>query len=158
MIKKRPNSRDEELLRSEIESRVGERVYTAKQIVSVLNNLGVHNYGPARIADQALKNNLGVDACEFGLKNPTQNIERTDIFWHYPHFSNQLGRPAGAIRLGDWKLVKSYETNKIELFNIANDIAETNDLSKTNISKANELHDLLLKRLKEMNANMPIKK
>jgi hypothetical protein len=60
--------------------------------------------------------------------------------------------------LGDWKLIKSYETNKIELFNIANDIAETNDLSKTNISKANELNDLLLKRLIEMNANMPIKK
>jgi len=110
------------------------------------------------VLGEKVNENLDSKSFYLSLKNPTQNIERTDIFWHYPHFSNQLGRPAGAIRLGDWKLIKSYETNKIELFNIANDIAETNDLSKTNISKANELNDLLLKRLIEMNANMPIKK
>src|SRR5205814_337722 len=26
------------------------------------------------------------------------------LFWHYPHYSDQGGVPAGAVRLGDWYL------------------------------------------------------
>lgn len=40
------------------------------------------------------------------------------IFWHYPHFSNQLGRLAGAVRAGDFKLVEDYETGKLALYNL----------------------------------------
>jgi len=31
------------------------------------------------------------------------------LFWHYPHYSNQGGRPSGAMRNGDFKLIESYE-------------------------------------------------
>ena len=30
------------------------------------------------------------------------------LFWHYPHYSNQGGRPGGAVRDGDWKLIEDY--------------------------------------------------
>ena len=52
------------------------------------------------------------------LKNPTAAFDRGPIYWHYPHFSNQTSRPAAAIREGDWKVVRSYETNIPELYNI----------------------------------------
>ncbi len=92
------------------------------------------------------------------LNNTSITSERPEIVWHYPHFSNQTSRPAGAIRQGDWKLTKSYETNKVELYNIKNDEAESNDLSKKNKAKTKELEALLMLKLSEMNAQMPEKK
>jgi arylsulfatase A len=107
---------------------------------------------------QKTEDNLDSKSFYSSLQKPTENQARTDIFWHYPHFSNQLGRPAGAIRLNDWKLVKSYETNQVELYNLKEDVLEINNLAKKNKAKAKELHELLLKRLSETNAQMPIRK
>ncbi|MFN4145477.1 MAG: sulfatase [Runella sp.] len=92
------------------------------------------------------------------LTSPLMQYQRGAIYWHYPHFSNQMGRPKGAMREGDWKLIKNYETNQIELYNLVNDESETTDLSKSNPQKANEMHQKFLAWLKEVNANMPIVK
>ncbi|MBE9463980.1 sulfatase [Dyadobacter subterraneus] len=89
------------------------------------------------------------------LKSPGQVAERGAIFWHYPHFSNQEGRPSGAVRLGNYKLVESYETGKLELFNLENDISESKDLSAKLPSKTKELAQLLKNWRKQVNANMP---
>ena len=51
------------------------------------------------------------------------------LFWHFPNYTNQGGRPAGAMREGDWKLIEHYEDGKTELFNLAQDISETRDLA-----------------------------
>lgn len=102
--------------------------------------------------------NLDSKSFSLLLNNTSITFERPEIVWHYPHFSNQTSRPAGAIRQGDWKLTKSYETNKVELYNIKNDEAESNDLSKKNKAKTKELEALLMLKLSEMNAQMPVKK
>lgn len=80
------------------------------------------------------------------------------LFWHYPHFSNQLGRPAGAIRLGDFKLIESYETGKLELYNLKEDISESQDLSEKMPSKTKQMHQLFIEWRKEVNAQMPVPK
>ena len=41
------------------------------------------------------------------------------LYWHFPNYTNQGGRPAGAIRDGDWKLVEQFEDGSVELFNLA---------------------------------------
>jgi arylsulfatase A-like enzyme len=51
------------------------------------------------------------------------------LFWHFPHYNNQGGRPAGAVRAGDWKLVESYDDGRVELYDLARDRGETDDLS-----------------------------
>jgi arylsulfatase A len=84
-----------------------------------------------------------------------QDAERP-LFWHYPHFSNQLGRPAGSVRVGDYKLVELYETGDLELYNLKEDISESNDLSKKMNAKAKELHQLLVDWRKKVNAQMPL--
>jgi arylsulfatase A-like enzyme len=78
------------------------------------------------------------------------------LFWHYPHFSNQLGRPAGAVRVGDYKLVENYETNKLELFNLKNDISESEDISGEMKDKTAELYKLLVDWRRSVNAQMPV--
>ena len=40
------------------------------------------------------------------------------LYWHYPHYSNQGGRPAGAIREGKWKLIQHYESGVLELYDV----------------------------------------
>jgi arylsulfatase A-like enzyme len=51
------------------------------------------------------------------------------LFWHYPHYSNQGGRPACAVRAGDWKLIRHFETENLELFNVPSDLSEQTDLA-----------------------------
>jgi arylsulfatase A-like enzyme len=82
-------------------------------------------------------------------------FDRGPIFWHYPHFSNQLGRPAGAVREGDFKLIEWYETGKTELFNVKADVSEKTDLSAKNPEKARRLRHLLQTWRQAVGANMP---
>jgi len=82
--------------------------------------------------------------------------EERPLFWHYPHFSNQMGRPAGAVRFGDYKLVESYETGKLELFNLKEDISESTDLSEIMEQKTLELFRFLTMWRQSLNAQMPL--
>ncbi len=52
------------------------------------------------------------------------------LFWHYPHYGNQGGAPASAVRRGDWKLIEWLEDSRVELFNVREDIGEQHDLAK----------------------------
>jgi len=84
-----------------------------------------------------------------------QDAERP-LFWHYPHFSNQLGRPAGSVRVGDFKLVELYETGNLELYNLKEDISESKDLSKKMNRKTQEMHKMLNDWRESVNAQMPV--
>ncbi len=72
------------------------------------------------------------------------DVRRKAIFWHYPHYNRHPHSfPSGVIRAGDWKLLESYETGALSLYNLAADIGETNDLSAKETAKAGELHNQL---------------
>lgn len=65
------------------------------------------------------------------------------LFWHFPHYTNQGGRPGGAIREGEWKLIEHYETGRAELFDLSADASETTDLSMREPARAAELRGKL---------------
>lgn len=67
------------------------------------------------------------------------------LFWHFPHYTNQGSQPAGAVREGDWKLIEHYENGRLELFNLANDIGEANDLFATEQKRATRMAASLAK-------------
>jgi arylsulfatase A-like enzyme len=74
------------------------------------------------------KQATGVDGVDlFPLVNGDPGAR--DLFWHYPHYSNQGGYPGGVIRSGDWKLIENLEDGSVVLYNLANDPAEKNDLA-----------------------------
>lgn len=90
------------------------------------------------------------------LLNPeNQAVQNRPLFWHYPHFSNQLGRPAGSVRVGDYKLVELYETGAHELYNLKNDISEASDISGKMPGKTEEMYKLLESWRNNVNAQMP---
>ncbi len=61
------------------------------------------------------------------------------LTWHFPHYTNQGGRPAGAIRADDWKLIEHYEDGRFELFNLATDPSEQHDLAAQEVRRVNIL-------------------
>jgi arylsulfatase A len=52
------------------------------------------------------------------------------VRWYYPHYSPHGNKPGAAIRSGDYKLLEFYDPPLIELYNLRDDIGETNDLSE----------------------------
>jgi arylsulfatase A-like enzyme len=77
------------------------------------------------------------------------------IFWHYPHYGNQGGSPGAAVRIGDFKLIHFFEDNRIELYNIKDDIGESDNLVEELPEKRIELLSLLQQWQKEVGARMP---
>jgi arylsulfatase A-like enzyme len=63
-------------------------------------------------------------------------LERGPIYWHYPHHGNQGGAPGAAIRDGAWKLVWWFTGDRIELYNLTDDIGETHNLAARMPEKA----------------------
>ena len=78
------------------------------------------------------------------------------LFWHYPHYGNQGGAPGSAIRHGDWKLIQWHEGNRVELFNLANDLSEQNDLSQSEPKRAATLLAELQAWQTDVGAKFPI--
>jgi len=82
-------------------------------------------------------------------------LKRKAIYWHYPHYHGSGNRPSGAVRAGDYKLIKWYENGAVELYNLRNDISEKEDLAKKMPEKTAELKAMLAKWLKQVKAKMP---
>lgn len=55
---------------------------------------------------------------------------RDGLFFHFPHYDFDNGGPASAVVLGNWKLVKFYETNSEQLYDVVKDPGERTDLAK----------------------------
>ncbi|MGJ8634385.1 MAG: sulfatase [Luteolibacter sp.] len=68
-----------------------------------------------------------------------ESLDRDALFWHYPHYSNQLGIPGGAVRVGNFKLVENYEDGSVALYNLKDDIGEKNDLAATQPERVGEM-------------------
>lgn len=100
------------------------------------------------------------------LKDPTGSLGREAIFWHFPCYLQGRGdpgggpfrtTPAGAIRMGDWKLIEWFETGRLEMYNIADDIGESRNLAETNPEKREQLHGAMKRWRAEVSAPVPTK-
>lgn len=54
---------------------------------------------------------------------------KRELYWHFPHYNNQGGRPSGAVRDGGWKYVEFYDTGVTELYDLTADVGEQNDVA-----------------------------
>jgi arylsulfatase A-like enzyme len=77
------------------------------------------------------------------------------LFWHYPHYSNQGGRPGGAVRVGSYKLLESFEDGKAELYDLAADPGEARDLAAAQPERVREMKKLLEDWRTAVGAQMP---
>lgn len=99
-----------------------------------------------------------VDGLSFAplLRNPAAALPREALYWHYPHYHGSGATPCGAVRAGDYKLIEYFEDNRVELYNVRNDVSEERDLARTMPEKAAELRERLHRWRAEVGARMPV--
>lgn len=76
---------------------------------------------------------------------------RDTLYWHFPAYlqayrgmdSPWRTTPAGAIRIGDYKLIEYFEDNHLELYNLRTDIGETTNLADRLPDKTEALYTAL---------------
>jgi len=79
-------------------------------------------------------------------------LNRKSLFWHYPHYGNQGNFPGGAIREGDFKLVERYEDGRVHLYNLKEDVGETDDLAAQQPRRVQRMRQRLHDWYKSVNA------
>lgn len=78
------------------------------------------------------------------------------LYWHYPHYGNQGDTPGSSIRDGEWKLLEFFEDGHYELYNLADDLSEEQNLAESNPEKVAELAEKLHAWEKRVLARRPV--
>lgn len=96
------------------------------------------------------------------LRNPTVKPARDGIYWHFPgylesyvHPSGFRTTPAGGFHAGDFKLLEFFETGQVELYNLKEDIGETNNLAAKLADKTTALRAQLAAWRTQVGAKIP---
>ena len=97
------------------------------------------------------------------LLRQTGALQREALYWHFPAYLQGYTErhgpwrttPAGAIRMGDYKLIEFFEDGELELYNLKDDIGETKNLAQKMPDKVKALHDALRAWRKKTNAPVP---
>ena len=94
--------------------------------------------------------------------DPAVGLEPRPLFWHFPCYtqaSTQLGtwrsKPCSVIRSGDWKLHYYWEDERYELYNLAVDIGEADNLAETRSDIQQDLARQLRAWLVDTGAALP---
>ena len=89
------------------------------------------------------------------LSGQAPQLSREALHWHYPHYHH--GRPASCIRKRDWKLIEYLDgSGDVELFQLSEDISETNNLAIERPAMAEALRRELGQWRRSALAAMPI--
>lgn len=88
--------------------------------------------------DAPRKHQLDGESFASILTGKSQKLNRDRVFWHFPSYIGG-GGPSSAMRKGDYKVLEFFETQEIEVYNLATDPHETQNLA--------EIHPELAKSL-----------
>ena len=88
--------------------------------------------------------------------NSTGGLEREALFWHFPHYNGHPdAAPVGVIRRGPWKLIEYFDEDRQELYNLEEDLSETQDLSEQRPEQTSRLYEELQVWRESVRAEMP---
>lgn len=109
-----------------------------------------------------LKPKQHVDGLSFASKLMSRENEGTifkrDLFWHFPHYHGSMWTPGSAVRSGKWKLIRFFETNEIELYDLVNDPGENENLAEQHPKTVDKLNRKLTQWFDTTGALLPSSK
>lgn len=96
------------------------------------------------------------------FRDPAASLKREAIYQHFPGYlgagaDTWRTTPVSLIEVGDWKLMEFLEDGRLELYNLKDDIGESNNLAAKMPEKAKELHAKLQSWREAIKAPMPVK-
>ena len=118
---------------------------------TILEIAGVKNYRTVQKVD-------GKSFVYLLKNNDSGQTSDRPLFWHYPNQWGPTGPGIGAfsaVRLGDWKYIYYHLDQRVELFNLKDDIGESSNLAEVNPGKTTELAAILTSYLQESEAQLP---
>jgi arylsulfatase A-like enzyme len=97
------------------------------------------------------------------LKSAGQaSLGREAVYWHFPGYLQANANrgtwrttPAGAIRSGDYKLIEFFEDRRVELYDLKDDLQESQNLAAELPERTAQLRERLHHWRTELNAPMP---
>jgi hypothetical protein len=81
--------------------------------------------------------------------------KREALFWHYPHYGNQGGTPGSSVRIGPWKLIEFFEDNRLELYDLGQDEAESDNRAGAEPERAARMQQILARWRQDVEAKIP---
>ncbi len=100
----------------------------------------------------------GEDITPYVLGNPRNR--RRPLIFHYPHVWGPRGagyQPHSAMRWGDAKIVHFYHSNRFELYDLQQDIGETDDRSFRDPQLLKLLSEMMASELKRLGHQRPVR-
>ncbi len=85
-----------------------------------------------------------------------EKLDREMIFFHFPHYGNQGGQPASALRTAEYKLIQNYEYNRLELYHLLEDPGETRNLAEKDSGRRTQMIEALEEMKKLTGAKLPV--
>lgn len=115
------------------------------------------------VADVELPSEQSLSGTSFVpiLQDAGATLDRDALYWHFPGYLQAYGpgdwrtTPVSVVRSGPWKLMRFYEDNRLELYNLKNDIRETQNLAQERPGKRKEMVGRLDAWLDRTNAPLP---
>ncbi|MBN2309517.1 MAG: sulfatase [Candidatus Hydrogenedentes bacterium] len=101
------------------------------------------------------------DGISFAPALEGRRLRRRALYGHFPHFTQVVPcRQASWVRAGDWKLIRFYELdenfpNRLELYNLNDDLSEMWNLAEACPKRACDLERMLDRHLAETGALVP---
>lgn len=89
------------------------------------------------------------------LTQQEDTLQREALYWHYPHHHEGGSQPHSTIRQHNYKLIEFHEDGHLELYNLAEDIEETYDLSTEKKELTEEMYQKLKTWREKIGAQMP---
>lgn len=78
-----------------------------------------------------------------------------DLFWHFPHYRENDVVPYSIVRSGSYKLIKYYDGQFSELYNLVDDVSESRNLFEIKPELVKELEKKINEWLLETHAKTP---
>ncbi len=88
------------------------------------------------------------------LKNPQAPLDRDALFWHYPHYYATT-EPVSGVRIGDWKLLEYHRDQRTELYHLAEDMSELQNLAEAHPERTAAMRERLHAWRVAVDAQMP---
>jgi arylsulfatase A-like enzyme len=92
----------------------------------------------------------GVDLTPL-FQSPVRGLPERNLYWYLPGYS-AFHKPSVMVRRGEWKLIRSLETDALQLFDTSTDLGESNDRSRDKPEIAASLNDAAMQWLDDLDA------
>ncbi len=100
------------------------------------------------------------------MSDASASLFRPAIYWHFPAYLQGYTKrhgpfrttPCGAIRMGDWKLIEYFEDGTLELYNLAEDLGEEQNLASRLTKRTARMHSMLKAWRRSTAAPVPTEK